>query len=446
MHDEASDVLQPMIVEDDDAANHHRSWQRRPSISVRRGRNKTRSTVLGWAVGTFALLTSLTFVRLLLDAEVRFDSPVRKYLHDPEHEDIYQAALDERWKQGFTTRTFNEFSRIGWKGVSVEEGSRQGENIWTDAMMDAMSALGYSMLVPKDTPETYAMFRQHHRNFHRILWSDAVGHGKTCLWNSSCVYAGDPLDEASVPLPNSTHVNIRYGTLSSEKVFNMHWWNGPLGPLGRPFTTAPEPYHHKVPTVPFSERPRQAYVFAKSLSYFERPDYILADPSGNTTSQLTDDFYEILGRELDMTTPSRGSPLPSGNHATRKDGPSCIQHTIAGSKVVLGIGRPALSPTPYEALCLGVPFINVVQRWDRANPENRAKWYTIQHDAIMRLGLGEPYVYHVRFENREALKGRYIPARTKMSSVVDRVKAILDMDPRSLAKMQLQITNFTFHD
>ncbi|KAG8999542.1 hypothetical protein FRB90_012049 [Tulasnella sp. 427] len=134
-----------------------------------------------------------------------------------------------------------------------------------------------------------------------------------------------------------------------------------------------------------------------------------------------------------------------------------FQHTIAGSKVVLGIGRPALSPTPYEALCLGVPFINVVQGWDRADPENRAKWYTSQHDAIMGLDLGEPYVYHVRVGDREALKRavrlaletpipRYIPPRMKMSSVVDRVKAILDMDPRSLAKRQVQITNFTLHD
>ncbi|KAG8989868.1 hypothetical protein FRB90_002034, partial [Tulasnella sp. 427] len=73
-------------------------------------------TVLGWAIGTFALLTSLTFFAVLLDAEVRFDSPVRKYLHDPEHEDVYEAALDGRWKQGFTTRTFNEFFESRMEG------------------------------------------------------------------------------------------------------------------------------------------------------------------------------------------------------------------------------------------------------------------------------------------------------------------------------------------
>ncbi|KAG8996664.1 hypothetical protein FRB90_012660 [Tulasnella sp. 427] len=432
MHDEDSDVLQPMIIEDNNSGNHHRSWQRRPTISIRRWRSKARSTVLGWAIGTFALFTSLTFVAILLDAEVRFDSPVRKYLHDPEHEDVYKAALDGR-------------------------GARQGENIWADAMMDAMWALGYSMLTTKDTPETYAMFRRHHRNVHRILWLDAVGHGKTCrLWNSSCVYAGGPLDDATVPLANSTHVNIPIW-----KVFNMHWWNGPLGPLGRPFTASNVP---AVKSPPFHSR--QAYVFAKSLSYFERPDYILADPSGNTTAQLTDDFYEALGRELNMTwvgsfkkdAKSGLSSPPPGITQLEKMDRATFQHTIAESRVVLGIGRPVLSPTPYEALCLGVPCINVVQGWDRADPENRAKWYTSQHDAIMRLDLGEPYVYHVRVGDREALKravrlalGTPIPRYgvergLEMSAVVDRVKAFLEMDLRPLATRQLQITNFTFQD
>ncbi|KAF8290534.1 hypothetical protein DL93DRAFT_1086859 [Clavulina sp. PMI_390] len=33
---------------------------------------------------------------------------------------------------------------------------------------------------------------------------------------------------------------------------------------------------------------------------------------------------------------------------------------IARSVALLGVGRPAISPTPYQALCLGVPFINPI--------------------------------------------------------------------------------------
>lgn len=64
------------------------------------------------------------------------------------------------------------------------------------------------MLIPKDTPETYELFRRHYQNVHMILWSDAPWHGGPCLWNSTCVYAGDPLSIYPVPPPNSTHLNI----------------------------------------------------------------------------------------------------------------------------------------------------------------------------------------------------------------------------------------------
>ena len=73
------------------------------------------------------------------------------------------------------------------------------------------------------------------------------------------------------------------------------------------------------------------------------------------------------------------------------------------------------SPTPYDALCLGVPFINpivevshLVQvplpiswclilylKWDHDNPGDRSKWYT-QHEPLSKLG--SPYVYNV-FKN-----------------------------------------------
>lgn len=69
------------------------------------------------------------------------------------------------------------------------------------------------------------------------------------------------------------------------------------------------------------------------------------------------------------------------------------------------------SPTPYEALCLGVPFINPIldvspplvgyllllthnflTQWDRAQPGNRMKW-TAQH-GMLKL-MNPPYVYNV---------------------------------------------------
>jgi len=39
-----------------------------------------------------------------------------------------------------------------------------------------------------------------------------------------------------------------------------------------------------------------------------------------------------------------------------------------------GIGKPIVSPTPYDALCMGVPFINPVMKWSSDAPEDRSSW------------------------------------------------------------------------
>ncbi|KAG8962948.1 hypothetical protein FRC00_008355 [Tulasnella sp. 408] len=532
VNDSDSDLVLPTRGEDD-GFKFQRDYRQR-----KHSKGTTRWTLVGGILGTLSVFSSLIFVTLSLDSNttllpISLDSPIRQYFNDPE-QDPGQMALDGTWKEGFSPQTFNEFfenrmatcksgkvrCRTNWNKLILLpwghfagyfKGSRQGENIWTDAMMDAMWALGYSMLLPKDTPETYELFRRHYQNVHMILWSDAQGQGAPCLWNSSCVYAGDPLSIYPVPPPNSTHLNIPLW-----KIFSMHFWNGPLGPLGRPFTVSPEPYHlwntysedegqnyyigysvertcMKTPYIQHAERPRQAYILAKSLSYFQRPDYLLSDPSGNNATHLTDDFYAKIAEEIDMTwvgsfkldaKPAGSLPPPGIVQLEKLDRPA-FHRKLAESRLVLGIGRPALSPTPYEALCLGVPFINTIQGWDQNDPENRSKWYG-QHDALLHMDLDEPYVYHVKMRDREGLKRavklaletpiprcvdayfntyvsnenkdpapeinptflfRYIPPRMKMSAVVQRVRDFLGTDWRPTAKIQMSITNYTFrHD
>lgn len=80
-----------------------------------------------------------------------------------------------------------------------------------------------------------------------------------------------------------------------------------------------------------------------------------------------------------------------------------FQKTLANSRVVVGLGEPALSPTPWEALCLGVPFINPVSGWDPNDPEDRARW-GVQQEGLTRHGLDEPYVYHVKCGDQEGFE------------------------------------------
>lgn len=40
-----------------------------------------------------------------------------------------------------------------------------------------------------------------------------------------------------------------------------------------------------------------------------------------------------------------------------------------------GIGLPLVSPTPYEALCMGIPFINPIINWLTWDIDNQSGWY-----------------------------------------------------------------------
>ncbi|KAG8894752.1 hypothetical protein FRC01_012776, partial [Tulasnella sp. 417] len=388
INDTDSDLLLPNQGQDESSSFGYTSRQ------SKQAKGRTRWTVVGGIIGTLTVLSSLIFVTLSMDSNttllpLALDSPIRHPFNNPEQDPV-TMALDGTWKEGFSAKTFNEFfenrmatcrsgktrCRKNWDKLillpwghfsNYFRGVRQGENIWADALMDAMWGLGYSMLLPKDDPDTYDLFRRYHQNVHAIFWGDSP-----CLWNSSCVYAEDPLSIYPVPPPNSTHLNIPLW-----KIFTLNFWNGPSGALGRPFTLSPEPYHlwntyreneghniylgysvertcMKTPSVPHSERPRQAYILAKVLSYFQDTSYILSDPSGNNATQLTDDFYAKLAEELDMTwiasfkldaKPAGSKPPPGITKLERLDRPA-FQRKLAESRLVLGIGKPALSPTP----------------------------------------------------------------------------------------------------
>lgn len=84
------------------------------------------------------------------------------------------------------------------------------------------------------------------------------------------------------------------------------------------------------------------------------------------------------------------------------------------------------SPTPYEALCLGTPFINPIHSWDPSDPSNRLSW-SAQHELLKFED--PPYVYNVKKGDLEGfvdavrravenpLGDRWVLERMKMGSV-----------------------------
>lgn len=73
--------------------------------------------------------------------------------------------------------------------------------------MDAINALGYSMLFAQNNNELEQMYREYHSHVQLILWEASPWHSGPCLQNSTCVYT-DTQTLAPAPPPNSTHLNI----------------------------------------------------------------------------------------------------------------------------------------------------------------------------------------------------------------------------------------------
>ncbi|KAJ7837972.1 hypothetical protein B0H14DRAFT_2362018, partial [Mycena olivaceomarginata] len=94
------------------------------------------------------------------------------------------------------------------------------------------------------------------------------------------------------------------------------------------------------------------------------------------------------------------------------------------------------SPTPYEALCLGVPFINPILGWDKNDPTNKTRWNS-QHDTLKHLD--PPYVYNVFKGDKEGFVNAVVEASShpieslvlddmRMGAVEARVAAIMETD------------------
>jgi len=214
----------------------------------------------------------------------------------------------------------------------------------------------------------------------------------------------------------------------------------------------------KTPYVPYSERPRQAYIMGKSLQYFREHDYVLTAEGWNEydpEAQIHDDFYATISSEADVKFLGRfaldGLPEdarpPPGITEMRPMNRSTFQLVLSHSRAVIGLGNPALSPTPWEALCLGVPFIHPILGWDITAPEDRSKW-SGQHNAILYSGIDEPYVYHVKRGDREGLASairkametpidRYISPLMTNAALRERMRVLIETDWKPLAHQQM---------
>ncbi|KAF8311214.1 hypothetical protein DL93DRAFT_2061318 [Clavulina sp. PMI_390] len=342
-------------------------------------------------------------------------------------------------------------------------GWTSGEDIWCIA---GLKNMGYSYLYAAEIDRAVTLYQMFPDLVRGVLMED--GDVTKCFENTlDCVKSDVNLD--GIPV---------------WKLFSFYFWASPNHPLGSKWTLSPENYttewedntntylgysvelsclsHPDHPEfsywVPPDERPEgQAYIFAKRQSYFA-PQRDLAFPLSfwDRAAKRTGVRF-VAGAENDKEERARRKDMPKLDGEVPEVLPESITNygllpqsdfvdAIAHSRLLVGVGNPIISPTPYEALCLGVPFINPILRWDTKNPMNRREWDS-QHAGLK--WLDPPYVYNVFKDDEEGfLKAieaalstpieSYILPRMTMAAVEGRLSAILEADWKKEAELVLE--------
>ncbi|KAJ6604187.1 hypothetical protein DFH09DRAFT_898771, partial [Mycena vulgaris] len=190
--------------------------------------------------------------------------------------------------------------------------------------------------------------------------------------------------------------------------------------------------------IPHAQRtPRQVYILAKLLKFFIPKDTSWPPDFFDAAANATEAGFLMAA----VGNPNEPLPGPSDVATNIKNVGGVRQDEfyalLSHSAALSASGALACeSPTPYDALCHGVPFINPIAMWNEQDPTDRTKWRT-QHDMLRHLSA--PYVYHVFRGDRDGFVNAvrdvlanpiesHIPERMKMASVEHRLGIILEHD------------------
>ncbi|KAL7415061.1 hypothetical protein BDY24DRAFT_383597 [Mrakia frigida] len=207
----------------------------------------------------------------------------------------------------------------------------------------------------------------------------------------------------------------------------------------------------KQPFIPTEERDDTAVILAKEMSYFYGYAGHSAYPHAlySLASTLTSLSFLLFA------PPSSSSPAPPSLQPLGHLPQSEYALQLSKSRVLVGIGFPGSSPSPYYGLCSGVPFVNPMREHWNDTTESREEWWRknnifewqgIQHGPLGLLG--EPYVYTIPTTHSPTANlssnalipallkakatpiGRFIPDEMKEEAMFARVKGMMLKDWR----------------
>ncbi|CAK9779458.1 hypothetical protein CC85DRAFT_294318 [Cutaneotrichosporon oleaginosum] len=352
-----------------------------------------------------------------------------------------------------------------------------GETVWGWTAIDGMREAGFLPIFingrdEKGFMQTWALARALPSSVHAYL-TDANA-AVRCLLDPRCVRPADyvPHKNASLRFPDAPDDDV--GVLPAWRVFGVHFWGarpqtwqgtqhpcrdwGQCGdeewayhPLGNKWVLTPYAYpgHTQIamsveqacsalPPTPRSERAAAdgVLILAKLPLYFHLGWF--------------KETLHALGRVRDAIAPTKlwttansndidKFPLPDALTQLGKHDPEEYARLLARSKVLLGVGFPVISPTPYEALCRGVPVVLPYSHHEKPTPDgwNMYHGWSYQHGPVM--ALGEPYAYSYNVHDPDDLVDKllralrtpiepFIPPEMTTAAVYARVREVLTHD------------------
>ncbi|KAK1922888.1 hypothetical protein DB88DRAFT_493059 [Papiliotrema laurentii] len=346
-----------------------------------------------------------------------------------------------------------------------QRGHTSGEDIWAGSLINILQSHNYTLLYTYEPLESLLVYKALSDYIPLVIMEAQA--------TDQCVMLGTINREIAAAAKPKVHglewldpeaelgcakrVGFEEG-IPVQKIRSLHFWVGQRHPLPS-FTLSPENYtgwyadtgnyylgyHLEHCRHVSAARPhkRRAFILGKRPDYFSEEKY--AWPRNvleELTAEIGDGFEFVggAGKKGVDEMPMKGiTNLGSMDKET-------WNREVAESAVMLGVGNPPLSPSPYDAWCLGVPFINPILRRDAKNPDDVSKW-NVQHNALK--DFGPPYVYHVWKEDKEALKQAiqsaistpfepFIPDRMKRENVEQRLLHLVHHNWTAVAEEMIE--------
>ncbi|WVR05095.1 hypothetical protein IAU60_002107 [Kwoniella sp. DSM 27419] len=353
-----------------------------------------------------------------------------------------------------------------WYTAEVITGGTSGETIWQTSIMKLLKTMGYGFVAmgPYGNWNTAAEMMP---DVYYTLWNNNLD-VVSCVTDPRCVAKdhyvppvgaedlsiGVPDEERGVIPIWQLNVVDYWGSKPLEHSSNQYYWGltehgeWSYQPLGQAWIATPWPlpgdhfhlaytmedYCLDMPTTPHAERRNAALLLAKRSIYFDQPGM---SPKAFWTNISRDHPYDLLV----TARVEKGHPLPDGLETMGFMKRPEYEALVGDVKVMVGMGKPAISPSVYVALCQGTPLVLPIfdpsvelTGWARFGG-------TAQHGPVM--ALGEPYVYAYDNKNYTQLEQaiekamateieRYIPDDMRLSFAKSQLRKYMARDLESM--------------